>query len=339
MSAGIPTLAPGPELITSIVTQAPINTEPPQTVVLLTSSENPISQSSLSTTAPTASPNLLGPLTTVFTQPKICSVFGNGGWEAQGCSDSYYVDDASCWPSVTIPAPSPPFNGLGYYSPGLSCPVGYTAVCSQLVAGAAATLSAPAIASFGFQYPPKENGQTAVGCCPSSFECLLFDDGRQTCFSVASSTSFLTGTCSASAFTDLNYLTLSGTGSETLLAPLFQLNFRPTDIGTISGATSSTTDGATSPSSPIPGAPLSSGSSGLTTGATVAVAVVVPVVALSILALLVVIFIRRRRRLRLDRSNVGIARENPDKAPGIAQAQEPPVGELAETGTMPEKTT
>lgn len=134
------------------------------------------------TSAPTSTRRSLGPLTTTFTPPDECLVFGVNGdnttiyglENAQLCSSSWNYNASSCWPTV---APSVwaslsssiyknsglhAFNGLGFYSPGLLCPQGYTQACTALGNGPLASGS-----SFPFQQFPPAPGETAIGCCPS----------------------------------------------------------------------------------------------------------------------------------------------------------------------------
>jgi hypothetical protein len=107
----------------------------------------------------------LGPLTTTFTPPAACSTAVAAcatcasALLGQSCNAAGSpVDAASCWPSITaaVAAPSAPFHGLGFYSPGVACPNGYASACS-----------ATAGASSG--WPLQFNlaaSETAVGCCP-----------------------------------------------------------------------------------------------------------------------------------------------------------------------------
>ncbi|KAI0403193.1 hypothetical protein F4802DRAFT_320487 [Xylaria palmicola] len=95
--------------------------------------------------ATTTTPNdhLLGPLATVFSADPTCLtlLLGECGsssacteWLGQTCqleSSSYWPsNDVSCWPSWTPGANIQQFAGWGFYSPGLSCPEGYTSACS-----------------------------------------------------------------------------------------------------------------------------------------------------------------------------------------------------------------
>jgi hypothetical protein len=120
----------------------------------------------------------LGPLTTTWTLPENCwytqvpVVFGSKYYLGQdGCStDSQITDEITCWPPNTkylTTGPPEPFSGLGFYSPGLACPQGYSTAC-----GVSAVLSdgnlepIPGGTTFPFQYYPIP-GETVVGCCPT----------------------------------------------------------------------------------------------------------------------------------------------------------------------------
>jgi hypothetical protein len=118
---------------------------------------------------------ILGPLTTVFTPPPLCTtVFaettlgsddGFYVWRAQTCyhgsggeASSVLRDNSDCWPTPTtgVSAPYGPFLGWGFYSPGLLCPQGYSRACTA-VAGAKTEWPAQFVL---------DAGETAVGCCP-----------------------------------------------------------------------------------------------------------------------------------------------------------------------------
>ena len=119
----------------------------------------------------------LGPLTSIFNPPDACSYYGgagnsadlNGFWAAQGCSDSTMIDTDTCWPPITstLPQPSPPLEGFGFYSPGLVCPNGYYTACVSSYATEESAAASTIFASeYEFQFE-LEPGETAVGCCPT----------------------------------------------------------------------------------------------------------------------------------------------------------------------------
>lgn len=108
---------------------------------------------------------ILGPLTTEFSAPQECEFAGvqgtplSVGFWGQTCVGDFLADETTCWPPATAAAPSatPPIAGWGFYSPGISCPAGYTTACD---------------ATQGFRTGwdmqfTMEKGETAVGCCPT----------------------------------------------------------------------------------------------------------------------------------------------------------------------------
>ena len=106
----------------------------------------------------------LGPLTTTFTPAPTCTIpviacsTCSYGWAAQTCFSGGVEDYTSCWPGTSsgVPAPTPPLQGWGFYSPGLLCPQGFASAC-----GAVQT----AAGTWTPQWP-LQTGETAVGCCP-----------------------------------------------------------------------------------------------------------------------------------------------------------------------------
>ncbi|KAH7014428.1 uncharacterized protein B0I36DRAFT_210377, partial [Microdochium trichocladiopsis] len=189
----------------------------------------------------------LGPLTTTWEPRADCSLLiaecdsCNGAKQAQFCGqDARRTDNGDCWPPRAANAPSSsfPFNGWGFYSPGLACPTGYAPACMQTAGG---TLDE----GFDFQFPLAAQ-ETAVGCCPSGYTCAYVSNGAQTCQSVASNRAVVTtGTCNLNrdniAFSPktipfLATITaaqqqpvLATVTTYTLQAPLFQLVYRSSD--------------------------------------------------------------------------------------------------------------
>lgn len=116
------------------------------------------------TTATTT--NILGPLTTTFTQPASCTVaVGNCdtcdiAWLDQHCISTGFDGNTGCFPPTTSGASSKTYalSTWGVYSPGLICPSGHSAACSY--DGSAST------GDFNFYFPPGAS-ETAIGCCPS----------------------------------------------------------------------------------------------------------------------------------------------------------------------------
>ena len=134
------------------------------------------------------------------------------------------------------------------------------------------------VPDFVFQYPPAEPGETVLGCCPTGYRCTVDTQLHQTCYYDAVSTSFQTGICDGDTLTGSSYVVVSGLQTARLLAPLFQLNLQPSDLG-LTVATASATQ-----------------ATGLSTGAIAAIATVVPVVVLALLAGLAAWLWRRRRQ-------------------------------------------
>lgn len=131
-----------------------------------------------STTALSASATRanLGPLTTTWTAPSICNQAWlacsdcDYAWQGQACNgDGSNSDTLSCWPPIATSLSSvvvAPFLGLGFYSPGIACPTGYTTACAMQ--GAQNGLQTPVAGSqqFQFGYAPTLS-ETAIGCCPT----------------------------------------------------------------------------------------------------------------------------------------------------------------------------
>ncbi|KAK8851613.1 CRA-b-like protein [Apiospora arundinis] len=126
---------------------------------------------------------ILGPLTTPWSQPAGCSVivrkdssYTDELWQGQSCQmtgsssqSNYWVHQAQeCFPprtaGVTTPANSI-FDHWGFYSPGIACPVSWTRACTVTYGevGGAMPLAAPMTL---------QAGETAAGCCPESYTCL-----------------------------------------------------------------------------------------------------------------------------------------------------------------------
>lgn len=110
-------------------------------------------------------PTNLGPLTAKFTPPPECTVAVaacktcDSAILSQGCdAASGPVDATSCWPPTSSGAPkaSGSLHGWGYYSPGISCPVGYASACTATAGG---DNEWPVQFQLG-------DAETAVGCCP-----------------------------------------------------------------------------------------------------------------------------------------------------------------------------
>ncbi|KAH8691948.1 hypothetical protein BGW36DRAFT_386601 [Talaromyces proteolyticus] len=193
----------------------------------------------------------LGPLVTPFTYPSTCtSAFldcstCSDAWQAQTCSDNGTQDDSDCWPPPINGnlLTSVPIFGGGFYSPGISCPVGYVSACSATGGGHT---------SYSFQYDLLE-AETAIGCCPSGYTCgyISVATGKynkvQTCLSMISTGQFSAIQCHGST-TILTQQTIPATvavsvtattsyvtayvivQTMTIKAPLFQIIHKSTDL-------------------------------------------------------------------------------------------------------------
>jgi len=119
--------------------------------------------------ASTSTRSNIGPLTTAFTYPSSCAIAVldcqtcSDAWQAQACSTNAFnsqgvQDNPACWPPQSNDEylTDKAFNGGGFYSPGVSCPTGYSAACSATYGG---------ITEYSFQFP-LVSSETAVGCCP-----------------------------------------------------------------------------------------------------------------------------------------------------------------------------
>lgn len=121
----------------------------------------------------TATRTVLAPLTTVFTPAASCnSYMANGAlavtetyWQGQACSGGKPVDTPSCWPPALVQETSTPFHGRGFYSPGISCPAGYSSACTAALNTDGSPSSLALGTSFVFEFPLTA-GETAIGCCP-----------------------------------------------------------------------------------------------------------------------------------------------------------------------------
>ncbi|KAL2128223.1 hypothetical protein VTI74DRAFT_9479 [Chaetomium olivicolor] len=219
-----------------------------------------------------------------------------GGFRGQQCviksGSGQPSDYTGCWPPATAGAGTPqaPFVGWGFYSPGLACPTGYTAACTAQYGDRPGW-------DIEFTLIP---GETAIGCCPQGFRCTNLNGN--TCVAVASTGTHITvttGMCSGSelvsvsqaTFPDVIVITTSATDATnsasaavqtvtremTLLAPMFQLNYRSSDLATLGLSPSTSMSPSTglnaatnSPSTP---ALAASGQAGLSTGAAVGIGV------------------------------------------------------------------
>ncbi|KAL5386095.1 hypothetical protein PMIN02_008613 [Paraphaeosphaeria minitans] len=195
----------------------------------------------------------LGPLTTVFVPPPYCSRAALAGSQAvlgQSCNpvdekSATAADDTGCWPRATAYPVDANSNlaGLGFYSPGLTCPQGHYSACTAVSTSKDQTAAAPQVTGK-FQFPLVV-GETAVGCCPTGYTCGA-NGGFQTCHQVATQTSFDAMTCSGPSGSNLDAfqvpMTMDGQTIATmdLYAPMIQINHMATDLPETSSEASTT---------------------------------------------------------------------------------------------------
>lgn len=109
---------------------------------------------------------LLGPLTTTWTAPPICSYAMalcdtcTTVWQGQTCNPvSHAHDYTECWPPRSgAQATVDPgvMMGWGLYSPGIVCPAGYSTAAMATEGGSS---------GWGVEYSMLP-GETAAACCP-----------------------------------------------------------------------------------------------------------------------------------------------------------------------------
>lgn len=219
----------------------------------------------------------IGPLTTTFTPPPQCSTLAAGSNDngvlsfglGESCSASTrVVDNTSCWPPVNVDIGplnldvNGNVNGLGFYSPGFFCPVGYTTACTQQLNGVGTAIPLPSggiTGSFQFELLPSE---TAIGCCPTcvsrvefikcyyralltahhrGYTCGANPSGAQTCVSAVTAP-LTAATCAVDTMTTHIFqfpmtetITSSGRAiitaipDATAYAPMIQLNWQSSD--------------------------------------------------------------------------------------------------------------
>ena len=197
---------------------------------------------------------VLGPLTTTFHPPTSCSVFVSlpivsesaTAFRGLTCDEhGYPLENSDCWPATTAASHAgPPLYAFGVYSPGLDCPAGLATACTEIADvpvssvpldddPAATKTFAPIISptSFAFNFPPTASAETAVGCCPTGFQCG-YRRGVQVChsrLSAGTQPTFAVGGCAGPALA-LNPREALPSGGMDLYAPVVQLHFRPSDL-------------------------------------------------------------------------------------------------------------
>ncbi|KAI5917203.1 hypothetical protein F4810DRAFT_68931 [Camillea tinctor] len=304
---------------------------------------------------------LLGPLTTTWERPYICSYAMalcstcNTGWQAQTCSGARNAYDfTDCWPprasSITIDPGV--MMGWGFYSPGIACPSGYTTAATAVEGGST---------GWGLEYS-LESGETAAACCPTGYTCSsieVSDTYAQTCVVTATSTSFSTVQCDEGTFVSFSGVTVpnSGRSMYTLFAPLIQINFQQSDLpatstsepqGTPTGDTTATT-ATTAPGSTLTQIPTETGSStttspsagssqndGLPNAAKAGIGVGVGVCVL-ILIIVPIVLYKNRKRQRQARE-ISATEDGNDREKSPSKRHEIGGGEINELeGTVPQE--
>jgi hypothetical protein len=202
---------------------------------------------------------ILGPLTTTFQPPAPCSAAVgicstcDAVFVGQKCGSAGPQDDTTCWPPTTQGAlrPSSALNGWGFYSPGISCPAGFTSACH-----ATADSQSSQAADWAMQFL-LEPGETAVGCCPLGFNC--HNQNGQTCLAVVRTITLSTVTCQSGRFEGFNFATIPNAAVPSLnvFAPMIQIAWKASDRPLASTISSSSRE--TPPTTPLPSGPRGSG--------------------------------------------------------------------------------
>ncbi|KAI1264514.1 hypothetical protein F5Y18DRAFT_83128 [Xylariaceae sp. FL1019] len=218
----------------------------------------------------------------------------------------------------------------GLFSPGLVCPSGYTSACQSTFGG------------YG-NWPPfwtLNEGETAVGCCPSSYTCSNLNDASgggnfgQNCYQTISETSFSALLCddSASSSTKIalpGSFTTTSIGTETvtevmrketlvLSAELWQLVFKAEDL-----LSTSTSISISSTQSPTPTTSPDSPQRSLSTGAKAGIGVGSGLGGLLVLGALLWLLRRYRKQRQIPKDEA----PQPDEHI-IPQVDTPAVSEL-----------
>lgn len=222
-----------------------------------------MSASSVASSAMSADPHAYPPvaaLTTIFTPTPAYCTTGISRFDTSICMPTGWT---KYWAS-----------NVGYYSPAI-CPSGYTSACTRT--------------SSGILYgPPVLPSETAIMCCPRydheshflSYKPLIFH---------------------SSYFCDYTYLSLCASVlssfSASSIAYAIQVRWQATDLvsfetdpGQAPRTASSTTLQTTSP--------ISTGTSGLSTGAKIGIGCAVPLAVLITLFIGICLFLRHKRRRR-----------------------------------------
>ncbi|KAI1840137.1 hypothetical protein JX265_009287 [Neoarthrinium moseri] len=213
---------------------------------------------------------LLGPLTTTWTAPAVCSYYMalgcstcNTGWQGQTCNSASNAHDwTDCWPPRASSMMDPGvMMGWGFYSPGIACPEGYTTAAMATEGGST---------GWGLEYELTQ-GETAAACCPTGFtpsSITAAGTYAATCLNVATTSTFSTVACRSGQFQDFSRIEIPNGDIKTftVFAPLIQLNFQSSDLpATSSAAETAGGGGGASPSSTGQSLPSITGMSGSST--------------------------------------------------------------------------
>ncbi|KAH8887828.1 hypothetical protein GQ53DRAFT_270648 [Thozetella sp. PMI_491] len=278
---------------------------------------------------------LLGPLTTTWTAPPLCSYAMavcdtcTSVWYGQTCNPQVTARDfTDCWPPRSGEQASVDpgvMMGWGFYSPGIACPAGYTTVAMATFGGSS---------GWPIEYSLTD-GETAAACCPSSFgisTIVATNTHAQTCVLTATTSSYITVQCNTGIFTSFSTVNIPATISGVVIskyivfAPLYQLNFKASDIpSTQSSGTATASSGPSSGSTTtLPRSTSTvvddtpSSSSGLSGTAKIGIGVGAAVGAVLLLVIAFLLWRLRRRNSppKTDEAAAGIPRRRSSKKKG-----------------------
>ncbi|KAM3501722.1 hypothetical protein MY10362_005339 [Beauveria mimosiformis] len=196
--------------------------------------------------------------------------------------------------------------GWGFYSPGLVCPDGYTTACTAIFGQRA---------DWSTQFPLVA-GETAVGCCPTGYDCTNWNQFGNTCYATPKDMTVTTAVRGADGislqgkyvFPATVSVGVSDGSSSTismLWAPMFQLNFRQSDLSSQGATLTAPRTGKTpSPTSTSSHASGQTGvtSSSLSKGAIAGIAVGSVMAGLVAGAASIFVISRHRRRQKATRA-------------------------------------
>lgn len=248
-----------------------------------------------------------GPISgpTVLTLPTSCEALPtsvSGGGLYFGHNGASYFDN-DCFPTSTLSEANTQSGwGLYYYSPAVSCPLGWSAV-------------ATARSSFGGlsnTYLALGSATTAVLCCPSGYTALSFDHQCQSNYPVNTKTLLTLAYKAPSTDVNGNWIAtatstathnVSTTGDWTIFGDGIPIWYQASDQ-VLFTATSTSASSSTAASTSGPTASSSSSTtptsapSGLSSGAKTGIGIAVAVGVLAIAAIIGFFIFQRRRRYR-----------------------------------------